>query len=433
MRMYDIIEKKRDGGELSTEEISYFVKGATSGDIPDYQITALLMAIYFNGMTDRETIELTLNMRDSGDTLDLTSFGELSVDKHSTGGVGDKTTLIVAPIVASLGAKVAKMSGRGLGFTGGTVDKLESIPNYNTSPSFNEFMSIANECGISVISQTGNLTPADKKLYSLRDVTATIESIPLITSSIMSKKLAAGAKNIVLDVKYGSGAFMKDITTAEQLALKMVEIGKRCGVNMVAILSDMDTPLGLCVGNSLEVIEAAEVLKGNLKGALYEICVKIAANMCALALKITEEEATKRVVEVIENGNAFSKMQEWIKCQGGNVSVLSDYNRFKQSKFSADILSVSEGYIEKIDALLVGKAALILGAGREKAGDSIDFSAGVKINKALGDKVESGETLFTLYTDDKERIETAKNLLLSAVSFSNTKPNRRPIIYKIIK
>lgn len=433
MRMYDIIEKKRDGGELSAEEISYFIKGATSGEIPDYQITALLMAIYFNGMTDRETVDLTLNMRDSGDTLDLTSFGNLSVDKHSTGGVGDKTTLIVAPVVASLGAKVAKMSGRGLGFTGGTVDKLESIPNYNTSPSFNKFMSIANECGISVISQTGNLTPADKKLYSLRDVTATIESIPLITSSIMSKKLAAGAKNIVLDVKCGSGAFMKDIATAEQLALKMVEIGKRCGVNMVAILSNMDTPLGAAVGNSLEVIEAAEVLKGNLKGALYEICVKIAANMCALAFEITEEEATERVVEVIENGRAFNKMQEWVNAHGGDASVLLEYNHFKQPKFSIDIPSISEGYIEKIDALLVGKAALILGAGREKAGDSIDFSAGVTINKTLGDKVVSGETLFTIYTDEQSKIETAKNLLISAVSFSNTKPQPKPIIYKIIK
>ena len=433
MRMYDIIEKKRNGGELSTREINYFVKGVTSGEIPDYQITALLMAIYFKGMTDRETVDLTLNMRDSGDTLNLKSFGNLSVDKHSTGGVGDKTTLIVAPIVASLGATVAKMSGRGLGFTGGTVDKLESISGYNTAPDFTQFMSTAKSCGISVISQTGNLTPADKKLYSLRDVTATIESIPLITSSIMSKKLAAGAKNIVLDVKCGSGAFMKNIAEAEQLATKMVEIGKRCGVNTVALLSNMDTPLGSAVGNSLEVIEAAEVLKGNQKGTLYEICVKIAANMCALALNITEEMATKKVVEVIENGKAFKKMQEWISAQGGDASVLLDYSHFKQPKYSVDVTANGTGYIENIDALLVGKAALILGAGREKAGDSIDFSAGVKIQKTLSENVEEGDLLFTLYTDDQDKVEVAKNLLLSSVTISNTKPQSQHVIYKTIK
>ncbi len=433
MRMYDIIEKKRNGGELSAEEIRYFVKGATSGEIPDYQITALLMAIYFKGMTDRETVELTLNMRDSGDTLDLKAFGNLSVDKHSTGGVGDKTTLIVAPIVASLGTTVAKMSGRGLGFTGGTVDKLESISGYNTSPDFSQFMSIAKSCGISVISQTGNLTPADKKLYSLRDVTATIESIPLITSSIMSKKLAAGAKNIVLDVKCGSGAFMKNIDEAETLATKMVEIGKLCGVNIVALLSNMDTPLGSSVGNSLEVIEACEVLKGNIKGPLYEICVKIAANMCALALDISEETATKRVVEVIENGTAFKKMQEWVSTQGGDASTLSDYTRFKQPKFSIDISSTRKGYITKIDALLVGKAALILGAGREKAGDNIDFSAGVRIQKTLGEFAEQGDTLFTIYTDDQNLIDTAKNLLHTAVTFSDSKPEPQQVIYKTIK
>ncbi len=432
MRMYDIIEKKRNGGELSDEEIKFFISGATSGDIPDYQISALLMAIYFNGMTNGETVELTMAMRDSGDKLDLSRFSNLSVDKHSTGGVGDKTTLIVAPIVASLGAKVAKMSGRGLGFTGGTVDKLESASGYDTTPSMDRFFEISSNCGVSVISQTGNMAPADKKLYALRDVTATIESIPLITASIMSKKLAAGAKNIVLDVKCGNGAFMKTMDDAKALAKKMVEIGKLCDVNTVAVLTNMDTPLGNAVGNSLEVIEAAEVLKGKQKGALYEICVKLASLMVSLALEISEEDAKVKVIDVINSGKAFTKMKEWFCLQGANPEFLEDYSLFKAPKYSFTIKAESSGYVSNIDALNIGKAALILGAGREKAGDSIDYSAGVYLNKTLGDYVNTGDTICTLYTDKEDSFLGAKDICLEAFAFSDSQPQVKTLIYETI-
>lgn len=432
MRMYDIIEKKRNGGELTTQEIECFVKGATSGEIPDYQISALLMAIYFKGMTNRETVDLTICMRDSGDTLDLSRFGNLSVDKHSTGGVGDKTTLIVAPIVASLGAKVAKMSGRGLGFTGGTVDKLESASGYNTTPEIDEFFDISSRCGVSVISQTGNMAPADKKLYALRDVTATIESIPLITASIMSKKLAAGAKNIVLDVKCGSGAFMKTKEDATLLSEKMVEIGKMCGVNTVAVLTNMNTPLGNAVGNSLEVIEAAEILKGKKQGALYDICVKLASLMVSLALEISEDEATLRVINSINSGSGFAKMKEWFAMQGANPEVLEDYTLFKSPKHVFEVKAENSGYIESIDALSIGKAALILGAGREKAGDTIDHSAGVYLNKTLGDYVEKGETLCTLYTDKETSLNEAEPISRLAYSLCSAAPKEEPLIYNTI-
>ena len=433
MRMYDIIEKKRNGGELTTQEIEFFVKGATSGEIPDYQISALLMAIYFKGMTNRETVDLTICMRDSGDTLDLIRFGNLSVDKHSTGGVGDKTTLIVAPIVASLGAKVAKMSGRGLGFTGGTVDKLESASGYNTSPSIEEFFEISSKCGVSVISQTGNMAPADKKLYALRDVTATIESIPLITASIMSKKLAAGAKNIVLDVKCGSGAFMKNKEEAAMLAKNMVEIGKMCGINTVAVLTNMDTPLGLAIGNSLEIIEAAEILKGKRQGALYDICVKLASLMISLALEISEEEAKTRVVDSINSGVAFNKMKEWFALQGANPDFLEDYSLFKKPKFTLQIKAKESGYIQSIDALSIGKMALILGAGREKAGDTIDHSAGVYLNKTLGDHVNLGETLCTLYTDKENSLKETEKIILDAFKISDNNPTPKTLIYDTVK
>ena len=432
MRMYDIIEKKRNGGELTAEEIKFFVTGATSGEIPDYQISALLMAIFLKGMTNRETVDLTISMRDSGDTLDLSRFGNLSVDKHSTGGVGDKTTLIVAPIVASLGAKVAKMSGRGLGFTGGTVDKLESARGYNTSPSIDEFFEISSKCGVSVISQTGNMAPADKKLYALRDVTATIESIPLITASIMSKKLAAGAKNIVLDVKCGSGAFMKTKEEATLLAAKMVEIGKMCGVNTVAVLTNMNTPLGSAIGNSLEVIEAAEILKGKQKGALYDICIKLASLMISLSLDISEDEAKLRVIDSINSGLAFSKMKEWFALQGANPNCLEDYSLFKAPKNIIEVKAEKSGYVTSIDALSIGKAALILGAGREKAGDSIDHSAGVYLNKTLGDYVNSGETLCTLYTDKETDFNIAEEISRLAYSFSNDMLKEEPLIYETI-
>lgn len=432
MRMYDVIEKKRNGGELTGEEINFFVKGAISGEIPDYQISAFLMAVYFVGMTDSETVNLTMAMRDSGDKVDLSAFGNLSVDKHSTGGVGDKTTLIVAPIVASIGAKVAKMSGRGLGFTGGTVDKLESIEGYNTTPTHKEFLEISNKCGVSVIAQSGNMTPADKKLYALRDVTATIESIPLITSSIMSKKLAAGAKNIVLDVKCGSGAFMKSLKDAERLAENMVKIGNNCGVKTVALLTDMNTPLGYSVGNSLEVIEACEVLKGNLKGPLYDICVLLASTMVSLALNINEQEAKIRVVDSVESGRAFAQMQKWILAQGGNIACLTDYSKFKQPKFTVPVIAQNEGYISEINASLIGKTALILGAGRETAGENINFSAGVKFNKTLGEYIKLNEVICILYTDKEDCILSAKEILLSGIKITKTPPVNNPLVFKTV-
>ncbi len=433
MRMYDIIVKKRDGGELSPEEIAFFVKGYTEGSIPDYQVSALLMAIYFRGMTDRETVCLTEEMAKSGDSVDLSRFGDLSVDKHSTGGVGDKTTLIVAPIVASLGAKVTKMSGRGLGHTGGTVDKLESIPNYKTSLSPEVFLSQAERIGIAVIGQSGNLTPADKKLYALRDVTATVDSIPLITSSIMSKKLAAGSKNIVLDVKVGSGAFMKTLSDAEKLAKNMVTIGKGCGRRVSALLTDMDTPLGAAIGNALEVREAVSVLRGECRGELYEVSVALASEMISLAHAISFEDAQNRVLKVIESGAAFEKMLEWVKAQGGDERVLLNPELLPSAKYTMQVKSETSGYVTAMNASEIGISAMLLGAGRVSKEDKIDFSAGVVLSKKVGDRVEKGECLATLYTNWEDKLKEAAERFLSAVSLGENKPSEKPLIYKIIR
>lgn len=433
MRMYDIIAKKRDGGKLSDAEIAFFVDGYTKGEIPDYQASALMMAIFFKGMTERETVVLTEQMAKSGDELDLSCFGELSVDKHSTGGVGDKTTLIVAPIVASLGGKVAKMSGRGLGHTGGTVDKLESIKGYKTTISSEEFFSQVEDIGISVIGQSGNLTPADKKLYALRDVTATVDSIPLITSSIMSKKIAAGAKNIVLDVKVGSGAFMKTLSDAESLAENMVEIGKGCKRNIAAVLTDMDVPLGRAVGNSLEVKEAIEVLKGNEKGDLYEVSVCLASQMISLTFSISEKEAKQKVIDAIESGAAFEKMRQWISAQGGDVRLLDSPKLFEEAKFKAEIKSERDGYISKMDAAEIGATSVVLGAGRASKQDDIDHSAGIIINKKVGDRVLKGESLATLYTNRKDKIEEATGRYLAAIEISENMSKRNPLIYKVVR
>ena len=324
----DIIRKKRDGGELTDEEIRFFVDGYTAGDIPDYQAAALMMAIYYRGMSRCETVALTDAMAHSGDTVDLSRYGTLSADKHSTGGVGDKTSLIVAPIVAALGGKMTKMSGRGLGHTGGTVDKLESIPGYRTSLSTEEFLRQIDEVGMAVIGQTGNLTPADKKLYALRDVTATVDSIPLITASIMSKKLAAGSHNIVLDVKVGSGAFMKTPEQAQELARAMVDIGKACGRNMAALITSMDVPLGNTIGNALEVQEAVAVLKGECRGALREVCEALSAQIVSLTYGWSLEESATRVRETLDSGAALDKMREWIAAQGGDVAYIDDVLRF---------------------------------------------------------------------------------------------------------
>lgn len=433
MRMYDIIKNKRDNKELTKEEIEFFVKGYTDGSIPDYQASALTMAIFFNGMTEKETATLTLAMAESGDTVDLSLFGDETVDKHSTGGVGDKTTLIVAPIVASLGCIIAKMSGRGLGHTGGTVDKLESIEGFNTSLTNEEFFEQVKNIGIAVVGQTGNLTPADKKLYALRDVTATVDSIPLIASSIMSKKLAAGSHTIVLDVKCGSGAFMKTPAEAKALAEEMVKIGKNNGRNMAAIITDMNTPLGKNIGNSLEVIEAIEILKDNGAEDLKFVASALATEIVSLSKNIPVTEAEKLVKEVISNGKAFEKLKEWISHQGGNVDWIENPNNFPKAEFKEDIISEKDCYISSMNAEEIGVASVILGAGREKKEDAIDFSAGIVLNKKTGNKVAKGDIIATLYTNNKDSLKTAKEKFLSAIEYSNEKPIEIPLIYEIVR
>lgn len=432
MRMYDIIAKKRDGKGLDDAEIRFFVNGYTAGEIPDYQMSALLMAIYFNGMSEQETASLTQYMSMSGDILDLTYFGEASVDKHSTGGVGDKTTLIAAPIAASCGCKVAKMSGRGLGHTGGTADKLESIKGYKTDLSSDEFFKIVNKVGVAVVTQSGNLTPADKKLYALRDVTATVESIPLITSSVMSKKLASGAKNIVLDVKYGSGAFMKTKDDACVLAQSMVNIGKMCGRKTAALITDMNTPLGYAVGNSLEVIEAINVLKGKQKGDIYEISVALAGNMIALSQNITEQEGLKKAKLALDSGMAFLKMREWISAQGGDTDCIDDTSNFETADYCMEIKADTAGFISAMDCEKIGTAAAVLGAGRLKKDDKIDLTAGIKLAVKTGDYVSFGESLATLYGNDKDKLKSAAEIYRSSVKIGAA-PKKEPLIYKTVK
>lgn len=433
MKMYDIIKNKRDGCELSEDEIAYFVSGYTSGRIADYQASALCMAICLKGMSDRETAILTDWIAKSGESLDLSHFGNLSVDKHSTGGVGDKTSLAVCPIVASLGGKVAKLSGRGLGHTGGTIDKLESIPHFETSLSDESFLSQVKRIGIAIAGQTKDICPADKKLYSLRDVTATVDSIPLITSSIMSKKLAGGAKNVVLDVKVGSGAFMKSRDEAYSLAEKMVRIGKSCGRNTTAVLSDMDHPLGRAVGNSLEVIEAIETLKGTIKNDFYDLCVALATEMIILLKNIPYLEAKSRVEESIENGSAYLKMKEWIVAQGGDVSYIENPDLFERASCVIPVISEEEGYLSAMNTELIGSCASYLGAGRRKITDEIDHSAGIIIEKKNSDYVKKGDTLAYLHTNSADLIEPAKVKYLSALRFCDTPPTKSKLIIDIIR
>ena len=433
MRMYDISYKKRKGGELTAEEIRFFIDGCVSGEIPDYQASALAMAICFSGMTEEETATLTDAMAKSGDTVDLSRFGTLTADKHSTGGVGDKTSLIVAPLAASLGAVVTKMSGRGLGHTGGTVDKLESIPGYRTSLSSEEFIAQAERVGIVVVGQSGNMTPADKKLYALRDVTATVDCIPLMVSSIMSKKLAAGSHSIVLDVKVGSGAFMKTPEEAEELACEMVKIGKRCGRNVAALLTDMDTPLGRAVGNALEIKEAISVLRGETRGPLREICVALASNMASLALGIPFEEAVSRAEASLDGGKAFEKMKEWIAAQGGDVGYIDDPSRFPCEPVIYDVVSEKSGFVTSVDALKVGMVSVLLGAGRASKEDSIDFGAGVVLRKTVGEYVAAGERVCTLYTARENALAQAESDIRAAFALSETPPEKKPLIYKTVR
>ncbi len=428
MRMYDIIKKKRDGAELTKAEIKFFVSGAADGSIPDYQLSAMLMAIYFNGMTKRETADLTVAMANSGDTVDLSGLGAITADKHSTGGVGDKTTLIVAPIVAACGIKVAKMSGRGLGHTGGTVDKLESIPGYRTTLSKEEFFHAASKSGMSVIGQSGNLAPADKKLYAIRDVTATVESIPLIASSIMSKKIAAGAECIVLDVKVGSGAFMKTKEQAEALAREMIDIGTAAGRKTAAVISNMDVPLGKNVGNSLEVTEAVETLRGNGPADLKELCIELAASMLTLAGKGSYEECKTLALNTLESGAAFDTFKACVAAHGGDTEYIDNPDLLAKAEFSLEIKADADGYIAAMNSERIGNAACMLGAGRKTKEDSIDPSAGLEIIAKTGSKICKGDSLVRMHTNNESLFDAAVNEYKAAVTLSESCPEVMPVI-----
>ena len=433
MRMYDIIEKKKMGESLTDDEIHFVIDGYVKGTIPDYQVSPLLMAIYFSGMDDRETAALTKAMMNSGDVVDLSEFGDATVDKHSTGGVGDKTSLVVAPIMASLGCKMAKMSGRGLGHTGGTVDKLESIPGFKTSLSPDEFFDQVRNTGLAIIGSTANLAPADKKLYALRDVTATVDSVPLIASSIMSKKLAAGAHNIVLDVKIGSGAFMKTEEDGRTLARKMVDIGKSFGRNIAAVVTNMDRPLGFAVGNSLEVLEAVSVLKNESRGDLRDICVALASNLLSLCYGWSEEESEARANEAIESGAALEKFKEWITAQGGDASFVDDPSLLGKAEYTFEFKAERDGYISHMNAETIGKTASVLGAGREKKTDDIDHTAGIILKRKTGDYVKNGETIALFYTSKEESEKAAAEMFASAVDVSDESPIEKPLVYGVIK
>lgn len=428
MRMIDIIEHKKQGLELTKEEIEFFVSGFTSGKIPDYQASALAMAIYFNKMSDEETSVLTNAMAKSGDMLDLSLFGNLSVDKHSSGGVGDKTTLVVAPIAAALGCVVAKMSGRGLGFTGGTIDKLESIPNFNTQMSPQEFINQAKDIGIVVAGQTGNMAPCDKKLYALRDVTATVDCMPLIASSIMSKKLAAGSKNIVLDVKCGDGAFMKSKEDATHLANEMIKIGTALGRNVSAVISDMDSPLGFAVGNTLEVVEAVKILKGEKVPRLYELCITLASHMVSSCKGISFDSAKEQCEAAIENGSALQKLCDLVKAQGGDESYIKDESKFPLAKYKYEIKAEKDGYISLLEAEKIGNASCLLGAGRSVKDDKIDTLAGIVLSVKVGDKISKNDTVMTLYSSSEEKIKNALSTALSSIKISDKKVKEQNVI-----
>ena len=429
MRMTDIIRKKRDGAALTDAEIDAVVRGCTDGSIPDYQLSALMMAIYYKGMTKQETARLTLAMAHSGDTVDLSGVDGITVDKHSTGGVGDKTTLVVVPAAAACGVKIAKMSGRGLGHTGGTVDKMESIPGLHMAIGKERFLEIVNQVGCAVIGQSGNLCPADKKLYALRDVTATVESIPLIASSVMSKKIAAGSDRILLDVKTGSGAFMKTQADAEALAREMVEIGANVGRKTVALITDMDRPLGHAIGNALEIIEVCQTLNGCGPKDLTAECIELAANMIYLGEKAEDmQSARKMAKDAICGGTAFEKLCEMVEAQGGDVSYLRDTGKFELGRVQKAVLSPESGYVVRAHAEQIGRASVLLGAGRETAESAVDYGAGIVLHKNKGDFVRTGEPLATLYTNDEEKCRLAETALLEAFSFGKEKPEEHPLI-----
>ena len=432
MRMVDLIEKKRDGFELSKEEIDFIIEGYTKGDIPDYQMAAFAMSVFFKGMNDIESTNLAIAMLNSGDAMDLSMIDGVKVDKHSTGGVGDKVSLVLAPMVASLGIKFAKMSGRGLGHTGGTLDKLESIPGYNIYLTYEEFVKQVNKIGLAIVGQTGNLTPADKKLYALRDVTATVNSIPLIASSIMSKKLASGSNAICLDVKVGSGAFMKDIESASKLAELMVQIGKNAGRSMTAILTDMDEPLGFAIGNQLEVIEAINTLKGNGPKDLTDICLEIGSYLVVDAkVANTFEEAKELLKAQIVNGEALKKLAELAEAQGGDGSYVLNPTKFESAKEIIPVIAKEAGYITYINALEIGVSSMLLGGGRETMNDIIDPAVGIVLNKKIEDYVQPGDVLAYVHTNGKNT-ETVLNRVYNAFEFG-TYLHKKELILKVIR
>ena len=430
--MYDIIRKKRDGEALSGEEIRWFVENYTNGSIPDYQAAALCMAIYYRGMDLEETAALTLAIRDSGETLDLDAGG-IRADKHSTGGVGDKTSLVVAPVAASCGLKVAKISGRGLGHTGGTVDKLEAIEGYRTDLNAKEFAAVVRKTGVSIIGQSGDFAPADKKLYALRDVTATVDSIPLIVSSIMGKKLAANDDCIVLDVKCGSGAFMRDLKDAKELASQMVGVGKKAGKKILALITDMDKPLGNAVGNSLEVCEAIDTLRGEGPEDLRVLSIELAASMLFAAEKGNIEECRNMAKNAIDSGSALKTLAYMVKEQGGDPEWIFDTSKFPKASDSLDVKAPQDGFIYHTDTQVYGEVSLVLGAGRNTLQDKIDPTAGFILKKKTGDAVKKGETIATLYTTQKpEMLQKAAELMLSATQFSKEAPEKRPLIIETV-
>lgn len=433
MRMYDIIQHKRDNKELSCEEIQFFVEKYTAGNIPDYQAAALAMAIFFNGMTPEETAELTLAMAHSGDVMDLSPIKGIKVDKHSTGGVGDKTSLVLGPMVAALGVPVAKMSGRGLGHTGGTIDKLESFPGFQTGIPEQEFFDNVNRIGIAIAGQTGNLAPADKKLYALRDVTATVESIPLIASSIMSKKIAAGADVIVLDVKVGSGAFMKDEESAVKLADTMVRIGDAVGKKTMAVVSDMDEPLGFAVGNALEVKEAIDTLAGNGPQDLYELCLELGSHMVAGAGKAQNcAEAKEMLAGTIKDGSALRKLAELVEAQGGNPEAVYDTELLPKASIEYEYRADTEGYVSRIVCDIVGTSAMVLGGGRENKDSVIDLSVGIVLEAKKGAYVHKGDVLARFYANDENKLSDAVKRFADAYVIEDTRPAESCLIKKVI-
>ncbi|WP_156202931.1 pyrimidine-nucleoside phosphorylase [Candidatus Syntrophocurvum alkaliphilum] len=432
MRMSDIIEKKRNGGQLQTSEIDFFIKGYTNDKIPDYQVSALLMVIYYQGMNKQEVADLTNAMVESGDTIDLTPIKGKKVDKHSTGGVGDKTSFIVAPLVAYMGIPVAKMSGRGLGHTGGTIDKLESIEGFNAELNREQFLHNVNKYKIAIISQSGNLTPADKKLYALRDVTATVDSIPLIASSIMSKKIASGADAIVLDVKTGSGAFMKSIEEAKELAKTMVDIGKSLNKKTVAIISDMNQPLGYEIGNANEVKEAIEVLKGKKVDDLRKVSLAIASHMTILGGIFKDySTAYKELEKVLDSGLALETFKSFIQAQGGNPDIVDNPSKLPQSKYKYEIKSPKKGFISEIEAQTIGRSAMLLGAGRKTKDEPIDHSAGITLTKKIGDKVDAGEIIALLQSNIQD-VHDSIEILSKAINISDKPVKEISMVYDII-